>query len=319
MSLNLVFAGTPDFAAEILQALLKSSHTILGVLTQPDRPSGRNQSLKKSPVKQLAEREHISLYQPMSLKQLDEQTRLLLTHADCLIVAAYGLILPVPVLSLPKLGCLNVHASLLPRWRGASPIQQAILAGDALTGVTIMQMDAGLDTGDILTLSPCTIELHETAETLQHRLASLGIKALLETLDALELEQVVPQKQNEEQASYAAKISKQEAKIDWLSSALQIDRQIRAFNPWPVAFSTINQKVVRIFSASAIENSTADTTADPLPSGLILRAGKEGIDVATGSGILRIVEMQFPGGKRLSVANILNAKAALFSVGSQFS
>lgn len=316
MSLKIAFAGTPDFAAEILQALLKSTHNVVAVFTQPDRPAGRGRSVKMSPVKHLALRYQIPVYQPDSLKTAESQALLKSLDLDYLVVAAYGLILPGSILSLPKLGCLNVHASLLPRWRGASPIQQAILAGDALTGITIMQMDRGLDTGDILALYPCTIELHETAETLERRLADLGAEGLLETLKALELDQVVPQKQDDTQASYAGKIAKEEAKIDWADPAVQIDRKIRAFNPWPVAFAQIDQQLLRIFLAQPLDENLEHTHSPP---GIILRSAPEGIEVATGKGILRIVEMQFAGGKRLPVAQILNAKAALFTPGKQFS
>jgi len=311
MTLKIAFAGTPDFASEILNALLKSSHEVVGVLTQPDRPAGRGQGLKMSSVKHVALRQGLPIHQPTSLKNPTEQEFLKQLNPDVLIVVAYGLILPREVLSIPKFGCLNVHASLLPRWRGASPIQHAILAGDVLTGITIMQMDEGLDTGDILSLSPCTMELHETSETLYHRLSQLAKDALLETLAKLEAGQLAPQKQDNALSSYAPKISKTQAKIDWTKPAAVIDRQIRAFNPWPVAFSEIHDKVVRIYSALPLPGES------DAPPGTIIAATQQGIDVTTGEGILRLIELQFPGGKRLSVANLLHSKKNFFQPGTQ--
>lgn len=312
MSLNIIFAGTPELASTILQTLIKGPHTIQAVFTQPDRPAGRGQVAHMSPVKQLAIRHELPVFQPISFKQPADQAILHTLKPDLMVVAAYGLLLPPAVLSIPRLGCLNVHVSLLPRWRGAAPIQHAILAGDSLSGVTIMQMDAGLDTGDILSLHPCTIELNETSETLHHRLAEIGANALMKTLHDLEKGKIIPQKQDPTHATYASKISKQDAKITWSDPAEHIDRQIRAFYPWPIAHTLIDNQPLRIFSAKPLSTSTHS-----LP-GTIIQSNAEGIDVACGTGVLRLLEIQLPGGKRMSVSSLLNSKAALFKTGTQF-
>lgn len=320
MSLNLVFAGTPDFASQILQTILKSSHCVKAVLTQPDKPSGRGRQLQMSPVKQLAIRHDIPVYQPMSFKTPEEEALLQGLKPDLMIVVAYGLILPQAILSIPKYGCWNIHASLLPHWRGASPIQQAILQGDGLTGISIMQMDAGLDTGDVISLHPCTIELTETSESLENRLANIAGPALLEALLALEKGQISRQKQDSTKTSYAPKIKKAEAKIDWTESAILINRKIRAFNPWPVAFFELNSEsestaqtsqTLRVFSSEVIYDAK-DLNAAP---GTIVNVTKNGIDIMTGKGILRLLELQFPGGKRQNIASILNSKKSLFKPG----
>ena len=294
MALNVVFAGTPEFASEILNAILKSSHTVLGVFTQPDRPAGRGREVKMSAVKQLALKEGLPIFQPISLKNPDEQTILKKLNPDVLIVVAYGLILPKEVLSIPKFGGLNVHASLLPRWRGAAPIQHAILAGDVLSGITIMQMDEGLDTGNILSLHPCALELHETSETLHHRLSLLGSDALLETLKKIESNQLSPQKQDNSLSSYASKITKAQAKLNWTLPASTLDRQIRAFNPWPVAFCELQKKMIRVYSAIPLPEISG---VNESPFGTIVTATDQGIDVVTADGILRLLELQFPGEK----------------------
>lgn len=320
MSLNIVFAGTPDFASQLLQTLLQGPHSIQAVFTQPDRPSGRGRHLQASPVKQLANRHEIPVYQPLSLKGAEEQAILQALKPDLMIVVAYGLILPKAVLAIPKYGCWNVHASLLPHWRGASPIQQAILQGDSLTGITIMQMDAGLDTGDILSLHPCTIELDETSESLQKRLADIAGPALLESLSALEANKITRQKQDSNKASYAPKIAKKDARIDWKKSAIEIDRQIRAFNPWPIAFFELNQEAIRVFSAETVNLTEAEIEITKAKSthtapGTILNVSADGIDIATGNGVLKLIELQFPGGKRQNMASILNSKKSLFQPG----
>ncbi len=333
MSLNIVFAGTPDFASQILQILLLGSHTIKAVFTQPDRPAGRGRHLQMSPVKQLAIKYEIPVYQPGSLKTPEEQAVLQNLKPDLLIVVAYGLILPSAVLAIPKNGCWNVHASLLPHWRGASPIQQAILNGDSLSGITIMQMNAGLDTGDIISLHPCAIELRETSDSLFKRLADIAGPALVDALSALEQGQVTRQKQDSSKASYAPKISKAAAKIDWKQSAIQIDRKIRAFNPWPIAFFDFDNQSIRIFDAKPLVSEAASVKISPvdnisaedisientaIPPGTIIAANDNGIDIATGNGILRLLELQFPGGKRQNIAAILHSKKALFQPGVQF-
>lgn len=302
---NIIFAGTPDFAAVSLNALIHSDHHIKAVYTQPDRPAGRGRHLTASPVKELALKHQLPIYQPLSLKDKEEQQRLANLSADVMIVVAYGLLLPKPILDAPKLGCINVHASLLPRWRGAAPIQRSILAGDAQTGITIMQMNEGLDTGPMLYKVECAISANDTSATLHDKLAELGATALLETLSRLT--EIKAEKQNEASATYAQKIKKEEALLDWHHSAVELERKIRAFNPWPVAFIQNN---IRIWEAKAIEKEIGD-----VQPGTILQASAVGIDVATGKGILRLLKLQLPGGKTLAVADILNSRKEEFAPG----
>jgi methionyl-tRNA formyltransferase len=306
---SIIFAGTPVFSVKTLMALINSGHDIKAVYTQPDRPSGRGRKLTASPVKELALEKQIPVYQPVSLRDENEQKKLASLEADVMIVVAYGLLLPLPILQAPKYGCINVHASLLPCWRGAAPIQRAILAGDTKTGVTIMQMDKGLDTGDMLYHLECPIFSSDTSAILHDRLAELGAEALLKTLD--NLSEITPEKQNDQLKTYAEKISKDEAKLDWNCSAAELDRKIRAFNPWPVAETMCDGHVVRIWQA---ENLQQTTHAEP---GEILQVSKQGIDIATGNGILRLLKMQLPGGKPLPMVDILNARSQLFSVGKK--
>jgi len=307
-SLQIIFAGTPEFAAVTLEALLHSPHKIKAVYTQPDRPAGRGQKLTPSPVKELAIKNHLPVYQPQTLRDEQEQKKLADLQADVMIVVAYGLLLPVPVLTAPKLGCINVHASLLPRWRGAAPIQRAILAGDKKTGVTIMQMEAGLDTGPMLYKAECTIEKNDTSQILHDRLAKLGADALLKTL--VQLPQLKPETQNAALVTYAHKITKEEARLDWNVSAEELNYKIRAFNPWPVAFFMLNGQPVRVWQAEIIEKNAA---AKP---GTIMQADASGIDIATGKNSLRLLKMQLPGGRVLSVADILNSRRDVFAVGT---
>ncbi len=311
--LRVIFAGTPEFAATALQALLDSRHEVIAVYTQPDRPAGRGRKLTPSPVKVLAQEHNIEVYQPASLKSEEERQTLRDLNADIMVVVAYGLLLPLPVLEAPRLGCVNIHASLLPRWRGAAPIQRAIAAGDEESGVTIMQMDVGLDTGDMLVIHKTPISRDDTGQTLHDRLAEIGAKAVIEGLDQLQNGTANPVKQDDSQANYAHKLSKAEARIEWQQSALEIERMVRAFNPWPVAHTEFEGDVVRVWQARALDGET--TSANP---GEIIATSKEGIDVATGNGVLRMQQLQFPGKRAMSSADLLNARASLKEAGAVF-
>lgn len=305
-SLRIIFAGTPDFAADHLRALLDSEHQVVAVYTQPDRPAGRGKKLTASPVKQLALANDIQVHQPQSLKDEDAQQTLQNIKADIMVVVAYGLILPQTVLQTPPFGCINVHGSLLPLWRGAAPIQRAIWAGDTQTGVTIMQMDEGLDTGDMLHTAAIPIQPEDTSATLYDKLAELGPKALMHVLDNLDSAQ--PQKQDDSQATYAKKLSKEEAEIDWSQSASQLARNTRAFNPWPVAWTEIAGEKVKIWAAQVIDEEGASSP------GMITQADKHGIVVSCGEGRLKITSLQLPGKKPLSAAEVLNARKDWFKV-----
>lgn len=300
---KIIFAGTPEFAKPSLQALLASQHKVLAVYTQPDRPAGRGQHLVASPIKELAQQHHIPIEQPITLR--DDQTLQKLRHydPDLMIVVAYGLILPETVLALPHYGCLNVHASLLPRWRGAAPIQRALLAGDQKTGITIMRMAKGLDTGPIISQCPYFIEPRDNAGRVHHQLAKLGADELLSVLDLIDTDQLQLIAQDEQQVSYANKIDKREAKIDWHQSALELDRLVRAFNPWPMAFAELENKPIRIWQAEAINKSTQHAHV-----GTVINADANGIDVVCSNGLLRLQQLQFPGGKPLSARDIINAR-----------
>ncbi|MEC8232024.1 MAG: methionyl-tRNA formyltransferase [Pseudomonadota bacterium] len=305
--LKVIFAGTPDFAAQHLAALLDSKHDVVAVYTQPDRPAGRGKKLTASPVKVLGEEHNIPVYQPASLKQDAAQQELAAIDADIMVVVAYGLLLPTAVLNAPKLGCINVHGSILPKWRGAAPIQRAIWAGDSETGVTIMQMDEGLDTGDMLHIATLPIESSDTSATLYDKLAALGPQALVDVLD--NFDSYSPEKQDDALATYAKKLSKEEALIDWHDDAAQIERNIRAFNPWPVAWMNVDEHNVKVWSGDVVE---LDKAVSP---GTIVSANKEGITIATGKGALRITSLQIPGKKALPAADVINARQAWFEIG----
>ncbi|ENG4187147.1 methionyl-tRNA formyltransferase [Providencia rettgeri] len=305
--LKIIFAGTPDFAAKHLAALLETNHQIVGILTRHDKPAGRGKKLTPSPVKVLAEEHQLPVFQPVSLRDAENQQWIKERNADLMIVVAYGLILPQAVLDIPRLGCLNVHGSLLPRWRGAAPIQRSIWAGDAETGVTIMQMDAGLDTGDMLYKAICPITPHDTSATLYEKLAITGPQALIHTVDMLSLGQCVPEKQDDSLANYAEKLSKEEARIDWQQDASHIERCIRAFNPWPMSHFTVEGQLIKVWQAEVISG-----THNKQP-GTIISADKKGISIATGNGILNITQLQPPGKKAMSAQDILNSRREWFT------
>ncbi|MBM69008.1 MAG: methionyl-tRNA formyltransferase [Haliea sp.] len=310
--LRVLFAGTPDFAAHHLQALLDSPHQVVGVYTQPDRPAGRGKKLQASPVKQLALQAGLPLRQPVSLRTPETQAELAAFAADVMVVVAYGLILPQVILDAPRWGCLNVHASLLPRWRGAAPIQRAIQAGDTESGVTIMQMDAGLDTGAMLATARCPIDSATSAAVLHDRLAELGPPLLLQVLNDLPGYLQAGVAQDDSLATYARKIEKAEGALDWRQSAAELARQVAAFNPFPVCFAVLNGERVRIWTASAVSEATH---AAP---GTILSADREGVQVACGNGSLRLLTLQLPGGRALPAADLLNAQSAQFAPGACF-
>lgn len=305
--LNIIFAGTPDFAARHLQALINSHHNVIAVYTQPDRPAGRGKKLTASPVKELALAHNIPVYQPGSLRKEPAQQQLAALNADIMVVVAYGLILPKVVLDTPRLGCINVHGSILPRWRGAAPIQRALWAGDKETGVTIMQMDVGLDTGDMLLKTYLPIEDDDTSASLYEKLAQQGPDALLQALEALANGTLAAEKQDEALANYAEKLSKEEARLDWTKSATQLWQEVRAFNPWPVSYFEHQGNTIKVWQTQV---STTSSNAAP---GTIISASKKGIEVATGDGVLTLLSMQLPGKKPLSVADILNARGEWFT------
>ncbi len=292
--MRLIFAGTPEFAALALQAIVAAGHDVALVLTQPDRPAGRGMALQPSPVKKLALEKGIEVFQPLTLKDAEAQAKIAAVGAGVMVVAAYGLILPQAVLDLPRLGCLNIHASLLPRWRGAAPIQRALLAGDAETGVCIMQMEAGLDTGPVLLREAFTITPDDTSATLHDRLAALGARLVVEALGKLPLP-ATPQAL--EGVTYAQKIGKAEAQIDWAQSAGELDRHIRAFNPFPGAQAQFGGQTVKLWRAAPVEGSGEN--------GQILQVDRNRVVVACGSGALAVSELQKAGGKRLAVREFL--------------
>jgi methionyl-tRNA formyltransferase len=311
--MKIIFAGTPKFGLPTLKALLNSSYKILAVYTQPDRPAGRGLKITQSPIKEFALLNKLPIYQPATLKDVKVQEEIQKLNPDVFIDVAYGLLLPKEILMMPKFGCINIHPSLLPRWRGAAPIQRAILAGDQMTGITIMQMDEGFDTGGILLQKSLPIEQDDTAETLHEKLAELGKDLLLLVLEQLAHgEKITAEAQKNDLSCYAPKINKDEAEIDWHKSAIEIDRLIRAFNPWPIAFSKIDGQVIRVFKAKPLTESTN------VRAGAIISSNKYGIKIATGNGILELLEIQLPGGKVLPVGDILNAKKDLFAVGKIF-
>lgn len=296
---KIIFAGTPPFAAVALAQLLKE-HKIVAVLTQPDRPSGRGMQLTAGPVKQLAIHHDLRLLQPTTLKTDEAQQAIAALDADVMVVAAYGLILPKAVLTLPRNGCLNIHASLLPRWRGAAPIQRAILAGDAETGITVMQMDAGLDTGDMLLKKHCSIAPEDTAQTLHDKLAELGAQAITEALQKMQSGTLLRERQDSQQATYAAKLSKGEAKLDWTQDAIQLERAVRAYFPSPTAYALFGETPLKVLQASLTDDNRA-------PAGTVTAVDRERIQVACGTGSIALKVLQKPGGKPLPVAQFVQS------------
>lgn len=304
--MRIVYAGTPAFAVPALEALIASNHDVVAVYTQPDRPAGRGRKLKASPVKEVASAAAIPVMQPESLKQGDAQAELAAFKPDLMVVAAYGLLFPPEVLNIPMLGCVNIHASLLPRWRGAAPIHRAILAGDAETGITIMQMDEGLDTGDMLLRKAVPISSRETTAQLHDRLAMLGAEALMEVLPAIAAGNADRQPQNDALSTYASKLHKTEALIDWQLPADEIDRKVRAFDPWPVAQTPLAKGMLRIHAAEP-----APGPSKGAPGEVVAEDAKRGIAVQTGDGLLWLKKLQLPGGKPLDAATFLNGRSLL--------
>jgi methionyl-tRNA formyltransferase len=298
--MKIIFAGTPDFAVPSLQMLLASSHDICAVYTQPDRPAGRGRQLHVSPVKALAVQFGIPVFQPPNLKADDDLQQLLLLNADLIVVVAYGVILTQAVLDVPRLGCINVHGSLLPRWRGAAPIQRALMAGDKKTGVTIMQIALKLDAGDMLHKEECVIGVNDTASSLHDQLAELGATGLTKVLAKMEAGTILAEPQDEELVTYAEKLTKIEAVIDWTQSARSLELKVRGLNSWPVAQTLYQGNVLRIWQAEAI---ALETELEPG----IISINHKNMDVATGKGLLRLHEIQLPGGKRISAQAFLNA------------
>ena len=303
---RLIFAGTPEFAVPTLQALL-SMNAVHAVYTQPDRPAGRGRQIRFSPVKQVAENAGIPIYQPSTLRTPETQQELRKLAPDLMIVVAYGLLLPQAVLDIPRLGCVNVHASLLPRWRGAAPIQRAIQAGDIETGVTLMQMEAGLDTGPILAQSHLPIGNSMNAAQLHDTLSILGAETLEKHLPALLNKHLIPRAQDERLACYAEKLSKQEAQLDWHKPAQQLEWQVRAFNPWPVAQTSWHGKILRIWQAKALPHNDEPSGEGSFPPGHVIAADHNGIRVATGDGILQLLQIQIAGKRAQVAADFINA------------
>ena len=312
--LRVIFAGTPKFSASHLEAVIKSSHKIIAVYTQPDRPSGRGKKVVSSPIKSLANREKLPLCQPVSLRSHEEQNKIFELKPDIIVVVAYGLILPKEILEIPQYGCVNVHASLLPKWRGAAPIERAILAGDSTSGVTIMAMDEGLDTGNMLLKAEVEIGGRHTREDLEQNLAMVGRQALIKVLDNLESYLSSSQEQDDSESSYANKLSKEEALIDWDQEASQIDRQIRAGIGRLPAYTLFKGDRVRLLSAEV-----AISTGRPRNIGEILELDKESFTVACGQGDLIVSSIQLPGKKAVTIKELNNAKPNLFAKGNKFS
>jgi methionyl-tRNA formyltransferase len=299
--LKIIFAGTPEFSVPPLRELIRSSHQVVAVYSQPDRPAGRGRKLTAGPVKRLALEHAIPVYQPKNFRAEEDLAALEALRADLMVVVAYGLILPQRVLDAPRLGCINIHASLLPRWRGAAPIQRAVLAGDAHTGITIMEMETGLDTGPMLLKRELAIGPDETGGALHDRLSELGAEALMAALPGIVEGTLEAEPQDEALANYAHKLEKAESTLEWSRDARALDRQVRAFNPWPVAQTRMAGEVLRIWESTPLPGPVA---AAP---GTVVACGRDGIDGATGEGVLRVRSLQLPGKRAMSAADFLNA------------
>lgn len=308
--MRIIFAGTPDFAAQHLEALLQHKLEVVAVYTQPDRPAGRGKKMQASAVKLLAQANQLPIEQPLTLRDTDAQTQLAKYQADLMVVVAYGLILPQAILDMPTYGCINVHGSLLPKWRGAAPIQRAIWAGDQQTGVTLMQMDAGLDTGPMLYKQPIDILADDTSASLYTKLAKIGPEALIHTIQLIQDNRLNPEAQDNSQATYAEKLDKKEALIDWQQPATFIERCIRAFTPWPGAEFYREKQRIKVIQAQVIKTQQQGI------AGAILQANKDGIDVQCGEGVLRLLTLQPAGKKPLSCQDILNARRHWFVAGT---
>ncbi len=311
--LNIIFAGTPDFAAQHLAILLQSKHNVVAVYCPPDKPAGRGKKLTACATKQLALQHNIVIEQPINFKEAETHQQLAQYNADVMVVVAYGLLLPQIILDTPRLGCINVHGSILPKWRGAAPIQRSLESGDPETGVTIMQMDKGLDTGDMILTARCDITEQDTSASLYEKLATLGPIALAETLDNMATGNYTRQPQDDKLATHAAKLDKAEAELNWQASASILHKKIRAYIPWPVAqftFTENKQHRIRIWQAS-----TLDVKSDK-PIGTIISADKNGIVVATANSAICLEVLQLPGKKALPAQDILNGRADWFKVGA---
>ena len=300
--LKIIYAGTPEFALPALQALIDSDHQVVAVYTQPDRPAGRGRKLQFSPVKECALQHDIEVVQPQTFKNQVDIEHFQSYAADLMVVAAYGILLPSVILQAPRLGCVNIHGSLLPRWRGAAPIQRAILAGDQQTGITLMQIDVGLDTGDMIAKSSMSIDENTTAAELHDALKVSGAELLMDNLEAIENSATDAQSQDDSAASYAVKLSKQEALIDWTKSAQLLHREICAFNPWPVSHTTLQGVNVKVWKASV---SSQIASGSP---GTVIAHNKQGVLVCCGEGVLSISEIQFAGKKRGTAEQLLNSR-----------
>ena len=301
-SLRIVFAGTPEFSVPPLLSLLDSPHEVIAVYTQPDRPAGRGRKLVAGPVKAAAQDKNIPVYQPASLRDAAAVEELRALQPDLMVVVAFGLLLPEEVLEIPGLGCVNIHASILPRWRGAAPIQRAIQAGDAESGVSIMRMDKGLDTGPVYLIKRIALAPDETGGSLHDKLSLLGAQGLMEALPGIADGGLEAREQDSSQATYAAKLDKKEARIDWYQPAQQIERQVRAFNPWPVAYTRYEHANLRIWEAHAIDGMTAEP-------GTVMSATRDGVDVSTADGLLRVTRMQMPGKRAMEARDFINAQS----------